>query len=180
MKKEEIMQQRRNLFSSLEEEFTDELIPAKHTREEDGSLDAMTAFFEDLVAEGNETIGEFFFMPFAEEAQSDMQIFVNYFTIAENLAEENLMELFSAACTMNAFIPVGAFSYDVVAQALIYRHATEMPMDLSDEMLRDRIDMSMGMAVQTLTSFGYMLLEVAEGKRDADSLLRSLTTADQD
>jgi hypothetical protein len=49
-----------------------------------------------------------------------------------------------------------------------------MPLPLSDEALKDLVDLSMGTAVQTLQTFGYMLLEVNDGERNAESLLRTM------
>ena len=174
MDRKQLDEQRRALFAALEEEFAGELIPAQHNQDGEGRFDSLTLFLEDLAGPGNETIGEFFFLPFVDSDRADLQIFVNYFTIAEEITEENLSELLAAASILNATIPVGTFAVDAESKTLIYRHAYEMPLPLPDETLKDLVDLSMGTAVQTLQSFGYMLLEVNDGARDAESLLRTL------
>ena len=179
MDREKLNSQRQALFARLEEEFTAELIPAKHNEAEEGRFDSLTAFFEDLTAEGNETIGEFFFLPFEDDETADMQLFVNYFTIAEDVSEEYLTDVVYAASVLNSYIPVGTFAYDAAAGSLIYRHATELTLPLSDEELSDRIDHSMGMAVDTLQRFGYLLLEVSDGERTAESVLETLLPGEE-
>jgi hypothetical protein len=174
MDRKQLDEQRRSLFAALEKEFADELVPAQHNQDGEGRFDSLTLFLEDLTGAGNETIGEFFFLPFVDSDKADLQIFVNYFTIAEEIDEENLSELLAAASILNATIPVGAFAVDAESKSLIYRHAYEMPLPLSDEALKDLVDLSMGTAVQTLQTFGYMLLEVNDGERNAESLLRTL------
>ena len=171
----ELDEQYSDLFAELYEEFTDELIPCELMHEGEGRFNSLTVFFEDLAAEGNATVGEFYFLPLLMNDDSDLQIFVNYFTLETEVAEENLGEVIGAANILNAYLPVGSFFYDPESKGLCYRYAAALPFPLSDEALKDQVDLAMGVAVDILQRFGYMILEVNDGERNAESLLGVLT-----
>ena len=47
-----------------------------------------------------------------------------------------------------------------------------MSFPLSNEALKDRLDLCMGMAVSMIKEFAYLLIEVADGKRSVDSIVQ--------
>ena len=59
---------------------------------------------------------------------------------------------------------------DFARNSIIYRHAYEMPHPSKDKALKSMVDLSMGTAASVMRKFAYMLIEVNEGDRDAESI----------
>ena len=166
---EEIKETRKQLLEEIEQEFIDELIPAKIVPDEDIGMPVLSILFDDLAAEGLENLGEFFFMP-TINPDEDMQIFTNIITILEEMDDGRLPELAMAIAILNGLIPIGSFAIDAADGTLIYRHSYEMPISFEKETLKDCVELAMGAAADTVSKFAYMLVEVNEGERSAASV----------
>lgn len=181
---EKYYRQRRDVLWTLADEFSNEMVPARVVKSDGTDADEkadqivnettemLTVLFEDLPADGVDAIGEFFFMPLGDE--DDMQIFQNVITLDEEVNEEMLPELLLAIIALNNTIPLGAFGVDLAQKSLVYRHSYEMPFPLSSDELKNLVDLSMGMAVSVVKEFAYLLIEVADGKRGAESIVQLL------
>ncbi|MCR5402430.1 MAG: hypothetical protein K6E91_01240 [Butyrivibrio sp.] len=179
---EKIYRQRRNVLRVLADEFGSEMVPAKVVRSDGTDIDdsdpqiyagttqILTVLFEDLTSQGIDAIGEFFFIPYKED--DDMQIFQNVITLDEEVEEEMLPEILLAITALNNVIPVGSFGVDLAQRRMAYRHSYEMPFPLSDSDLKNFLDLCMGMAVSMVKEFAYLLAEVADGSRSAESVVQ--------
>ncbi len=172
MNLEEMNQKRHKVLDSLYEELTDELVPARLLEAEMiGDVEQpemLSVLFEDLVTDRADALGDFFFP--ASEEDDVIQYFHNVLTLDEEVPEENMEALVHATTIVNLYIPSGAFVVNLREKSIVYRYSNVMPMDLSDEELRDAVDMSMAVALQMVQRLGYMMIEVARGERDPESL----------
>lgn len=180
MKREEVFKQRHDILNAVKREFDAELVPAQimcggepvsEDAVQNGNSDdpeILTIFIEDLPAQGVDVLGEFFFLP--THSDEDLQVFMNILTIDTEIEKERSNELLLAIVTLNSYIPVGAFGVDFARNNIVYRHSYEMPHPSKDKALQSAAELSMGVAVSVVKDFGYMLLEVNEGTRDAESI----------
>ena len=169
---------RHEVLTDVEKEFVDELVPARLAQQENSGVDVLTVMLEDGVVDGMDAIGEFFFLE--SSGDDEIQFFVNIFTIAEDISDEKLAELAMAISVMNAYLPVGAFALDFQDKSLVYKHTYEMDMDIDKVALKDGVDLSMSVAFQTVSDFGYLLIEVLEGKRDPISVISTFIPEDNE
>ncbi len=160
---------RHEILTEVEKEFVDELVPAKLVDHDGSDAEVLDVIMSDFIVEGMEATGEFFFIPVAED--DEIQFFVNLITIAEDLDMERVPELGMAIAYMNTYLPVGAFALDVTENTLVYKHTYEMGTEIGEDRMRDNVDLSMGVAFQAVSDFGYLLIEVLEGKRSAQSVI---------
>ena len=166
MKSEKLLKDRESVLKAIEGEFNAELFPAVLT--EEGGAKVLSIIMKDLAQDGEDARGEFFFMPGSDD--DEMQFFVNLVTISSDLVAENLAELMGAVSIINTFIIAGCFAIDPAGGSLIYRHPTEMTLDVDKDAMKERIDLSMGTAIQVVSQYAYVLLEVNEGKRKAETI----------
>jgi hypothetical protein len=169
MNTKDIEDMRHEILKDIEEKFTQELVPALLTEKDDYGVEVLGVVLEGGAADGYDASGEFFFLPGSED--DEVQYFVNLITLAEKLPEENLPELEAAVACINTYVLTGAFAIDVGAGSLVYKHTYEMPAGISKETVEDNVDLSMGTALNVVDNFGYLLIEVNEGKRKAESVV---------
>ena len=174
MNRTKLQNQRHEIMEALEQEFVDELVPAKLAMDEELQTEVLALVMEELAEDGLTSTGEFFFKPVLADDE-DIQLFCNIITILEEPDEQNLGELYSAIIALNALIPVGCFAINLETGALIYRHNYEMPLSLDTESLRASVDLCMSAAFATVQQFSYLLIEVNEGARKAQSVIDVLT-----
>ena len=173
MKREEILKQRHEILEAIEQEFVNEMVPAKIDVDEELNLETLLVLMDDVAEEGLESTGEFFFMPTLSDNE-DIQIFCNVITILERLNEKNLGELYSAIAAINSFIPVGCFTVNPADGTLIYKHNYELPLEVGNKVLKGSVDLCMSTAVLTVRQFAYLLVEIDEGTRTAQSAIDAL------
>lgn len=92
----------------------------------------------------------------------------------ETLNEENLGELYSAIAAINSFIPVGCFTVNPADGTLSYKHNYELPLEVGTNVLKSSVDLCMSTAVLTVHQFAYLLVEIDEGARTAQSAIDAL------
>ena len=160
---------RQEILAEVEKEFTQELVPAKVTEQEGTDVAVLNVILGDGIVDGMDATGEFFFLESAKE--DEIQFFVNVITIAEDISDEKFAELGLAISVMNAYLPVGAFALDITEKNLIYKHTYEMGTEIDKAAMKDNVDLSMSVAFQTATEYGYLLIEVLEGDRDPISVI---------
>lgn len=183
-KKEQIMdlnvlkEARSEVLAELEKEFVDELVPARLVKHEGTDIDVLNVLLEDGVVDGMDARGEFFFLESSEE--DEIQFFVNIFTIAEEITDEKLAELAMAISVINAYLPVGTFALDFTEKSLVFKHTYEMGTEIDKAVLKDGVDLSMSVAFQTVSDFGYLLIEVLEGRRDPISVISTFLPPDKE
>ncbi len=170
MYKKILAEKRRKAFKVLEKEFINEMVPVSYQAGEDGHEGTLDIFLDDIVADGVQSYGEFFFLPIDSETEG-IQVYVNLITVLEEVDEKNVSELITAIAILNAFLPLGAFAYNPSEKTLIFRYSHVMSADLSDDELKTEMDRSMNVSIQTIENFAYMLVEVNDGERDTQSIV---------
>ena len=168
-----LYEERHEILSSIEEEFTKEFVPAKLSERVGYNVEFLTVLLEEVAVDGLTSTGEFFFLPNKEG--EEIQYFVNLITISEELPDDTMNELCAAVASINTYVMTGAFAVDPVAGTLVYKHAYEMPIDLPKEQVADFVDMTMGITIQMVQQYAYYLIEVKEGKRTAKNVVLSLS-----
>ena len=160
---------RYSILSDVEKEFTDELVPAKLTDKEDNDIPILNVIITGSDEGIGSASGEFFFLP--SSPGDEIQYFVNLITLIEGIPEENLDELCVAVAGINTYVTCGSFAVDFAAGNLIYKHVCPMIADAPEGNIRENVDLSMGCAFQAVTDFGYLMTEVCEGIRSAESAI---------
>lgn len=165
------------ILSEMEKELTKNLVPAQLSEENEGGFRVLNALLQDVAADGLHSSGEFFFLPSKED--DELQFFVNLITICEKVPDECLEQLTIALATINTYVLTGAFAFDPVAKTLIYKLTFPMALDTPKDEMYEKSDFSMGLALQMVDSYAYMLVEVVEGTRSAESVIGLFTTMGQ-
>ena len=171
-----LYQERHDILSVMEQEFTKEFVPAKLTDKDDYDVEVLAVILEEVAVDGLTSTGEFFFLPNKED--EELQFFVNLITISEELPKETMGELCAAVAAINTYVMTGAFAIDPVAGSLIYKHVYEMPIDLEKDSVAGYVDMSMGTTIQMVQQYAYYLIDVKEGKRTAENVVRALAVTE--
>ena len=167
-----LYKERHDILSMMEQEFTKEFVPAKLTDKDEYDVEVLAVILEEVAVDGLTSTGEFFFLPSKED--EEIQFFVNLITISEELPPETMGELCGAVAAINTYVTTGAFAVDPVAGSLIFKHVYEMPVDLDKDSVANFVDLSMGTAIQMVQQYAYYLIEVKEGTRTAQNVIRAL------
>ncbi len=166
MEKRNITEKWLDTLLEIKKSFDEEMIPAQIEEVQD--TNRLMILFEDIASVGTDTMGEFFFLPANEGAQ--VQIFMNVLTVDVEIDKERLSELLLAINILNNYLPVGAFVVDMSGGYIVFRQGYEMPVQISDKVLKESVDLSMGLSVSIVKDFAYMLLEVNSGERNSESI----------
>lgn len=169
MEKNELMNIRHNILLRAREEFVKGLIPCELLGDGENGVEVLSALFENFALDGFDANGEYFFMPSKEG--DEIQYFVNLVTLSEELNKDCLNELFAAVAAINTYVLTGTFAIDAGAGTLIYKHTYEMPIEAGEDAIALGVDMSMGTAMQMVSDYAYLLIEINEGKRNAQSAI---------
>jgi hypothetical protein len=163
---------RHNVLKSIRQHFVDELVYAEVEKKDEYGVEVLTVELEDSDVDGYDARGEFFFMPAAED---EIQYFENLITIADELHKETASELFVAVSAISLYIPAGTFAIDFVTGSLIYKHTYEMHAGLDEQEIQENAELSVRTALSVVGEYGYLLAEVNDGKRSAESVIRLFT-----
>ncbi len=169
MSKKNLEEIRHEMFSKIEEEFVEQMIPAQLSEKDDNGVEVLGIDLMYSAQDGYDAFGEFFFLPGTKD--DDIQFFVNLITLQEDLNDATLPELCVAVSAINTYIITGAFAIDVGSKSLVFKHTYEMPIDVSEEVLYDNMELSMGIALDVVRQYGYLLVEVNKGKRNAQTVV---------
>lgn len=165
----ELGEKRHNVLAKIEQEFVEELVPAELTEKDENDVEVLAVALNGAEEKMGNTTGEFFFLPSSED--DEIQYFVNLITLSETLPEGNLGELCAAVAAINTYVVAGGFAVDFGAGSLVYKLAIPMPIDVSEEVMADNVDLTMGCALQAFADYGYLLTEVCDGERSAKSVI---------
>ena len=168
-----LMDMRKRILSDVEKEFTDELIPVKLTEDEGGKNCILNVLISGSDEEMGNASGEFFFLPSA--VNDDIQYFVCLITLYDSVPVENVSELCAAIAGINTYVTTGGFGMDFGSGSLIYKFTCPMSIYASEDVIRDNVDLYMGCAFQAISDYGYLLTEVCEGERDAESVVEVIS-----
>ena len=161
---------RHNVLQTMEKNYVSEMVPAILSEKDENGVEILTVDLFSFAEDGFDADGEFFFLPSSEE--DEIQFFINLITISENLPDANLSELCVAVSAINTYVVTGAFAIDPVAKSLIYKHSYEMMITEDEAKTLEDAELSMGTALEMVSNYAYMLVEVNEGKRSAESVIR--------
>ncbi len=162
------------ILSEMEKDITKNMVPAQLSDPNEAGFRVLTALLQDVAMDGLHSSGEFFFLPSNED--DELQFFVNLVTICEHVPDECPEQLVIALAAINTYVLTGAFAFDPVAKTLIYKLTSPMPIETPKEEMFEKSDLSMGLALQMVSDYAYMLVEVVEGTRTAESVIRFFTT----
>lgn len=160
---------RSKVLTEIEKEFVEELVPAKFSDSEESAVPVLTVMLGGQDADLGNAMGEFFFME--SQPRDDIQYFISLITLYETIPEENLDELTAVISMINTYVPVGCFSLDAGTGSLVYKFSYPMMIIAPYETVRDGVDMAMGCALMTVSEMGYLLAEVCDGERSAESVI---------
>ena len=160
---------RNKIMTGLENEFTEALVPVNLTEDKDHGVSILNMLLSGSDEAMGNASGEFFFLP--TTPGDEVQYFINLITLYESVPEENLNELCVAIAGINTYVTTGAFAVDFGSGSLIYKNVCAMSVKDSEDAIRESVDLSMGCAFQAISDFGYILTEVCEGERDAESAI---------
>ena len=165
---------RKEVLIEMENEFTDELIPAKYSEKDGAEIEELVVMMDGIDAGLDDMTSEFFFLPSEEE--DEVQFFISLITVETELNQENIGELLKAVATINTYFVAATFAIDAVAGSLVYKLSYPMAISRAnkEDMLLD-VELSTGTAMQMVESFAYLLCEVNAGTRDSDSVIEILT-----
>ena len=164
-----INEMRCKVLSEIEKEFVEELVPAKFSDSDESVVPVLTVMLGGQDADLGNAMGEFFFME--SLPRDEIQYFISLITLYENIPEENLDELTTAISMINTYVPVGGFCLDPGTGSLVYKYSYPMVTIAPYETVRDGVDMAMGCALTTVSEMGYLLAEVCDGERSAESVI---------
>ena len=172
MKINEIEEIRKNVLSEMEKEFVDELVPAILSGLEEGEQPVLNLYLNSSEESTEDTSGEFFFLP--SGPSDEIQYFVNLITLWEEIPKENISELLGALAAVNLHVTCGCFAVNFDSLSLVYKFVYPMPIDAAYETVKDNVDLTMGLSLEAVNEFGYLLAEVCEGERNAISVVEVL------
>ena len=168
-----LMEMRKRILSDMEKEFTDELIPVKLTEDEGGNTCVLNMLMSGSDEAMGNASGEFFFLP--STVRDEIQYFVSLITLYESVPVENVSEVCAAIAGINTYVTTGAFGMDFGSGSLIYKFTCPMSIYASEDVIKDNVDLYMGCAFQAISDFGYLLTEVCECERDAESVVEVIS-----
>ncbi len=161
---------RHNILSEIRDRMQEELVPADLTERDENGVETLTVVLEEASVEGYDATAEFFFLPYNEG--EDLQQFTSLITIDDDLYEKTIQELSVAVSGINCYLPSEGFAIDFLAKKLIYKHTYIMPAGLDKDDLMESAELAMSTALQTVGAYGYMLAEVNDDKRTAESVIK--------
>lgn len=174
MNKDTILKERRSILDRIMTDMQEDLTPAL-MREPEGENDPpiLSVVFEGIGMEHEEAFGEFYFLPLPDEKPL-VQYFAAIITIADELEDEHLSELFEAMSYINFTIPCGSYSIDSEKRFLAYRLTVPLPMDMDSEALYNELNVVIGNAVAVADIHADILLKVLSGEMSVEEVKKLL------
>ena len=167
-------EERRAILDRIVGDLQENLIAAMiREPESDEETPIISVIFDGLGMEHDEVFGEFYFLPFPDE-DVDFQHFSAVITIADEIKEEHLSELFEAMSYINFVLPGGSFCIDSEKQFLAFRLNVPLPADMDNEELYHEINIVMGNAVALTDIYMDQLLKIMDGEKSVEELKKEL------
>ena len=165
--------ERQEAMQLLRDSLQEELIACEISEsEEDGTPDVLNVVL-DMIGEGEGAVGEFFFLPEADE-ELKVQMIQGVITLFDGIKEENLQELFEAMSYINFRLPMGHYCIDKEKKYLVYRLTVPVPADLYREDLLAELNIMVGNAAQMADMYLDELYRISEGELTTAELMLAL------
>ena len=134
-------------------------------REPEGNLPmpVLTTIHSNIGYQGNEVMGEFYFLPLFAEKQ-DFHYFTVVMTLDEQVSSEKQEEMAKAANMLNYYLPMGAFVAEKDGGVLAYKHAGLLPVSLDTKMLSFMADGMIGTAMSMVNEYVDPLMQLLNGQ----------------
>ena len=138
-------------------------------REPEGRLPMpiLTTLHTNLGYQGNEVMGEFYFLPLFAEKQ-DFHYFTVVMTLDEQVPMEKQEEMVKAANMLNYYLPMGAFVVEKDGGILAYKHAGLLPVSLDIEKLSFMADGMIGTAMSMVNEYVDPFMQLLNGQITLD------------
>lgn len=162
---------KKELLNGLCEMLISEQVPAKYTDEgEEGyPLDMVNALIEEMTADGEDGMGEFFFMPAAENTE-EYGIFQAVVTFEEELSDEKKAIFDEVANIINFYLETGAFAGDADGSNYSLKMSVMLPLEMDMETLKRLVNLNASQAILTATAYCNLFIKVAEGEMTLDEV----------
>ncbi len=170
----EIEKMRHSVLEKVEQELNDALIAAEirspENLEDNMGIEILTVLFDELGVGPDEAVGEFFFYPLGSE-DDVTGILGCVFTIADEINQAVLPQLYEAISILNFHILTGSFAIDKDKNLLVYRQCVPYPLSMTEEMLYEFVNTVTGNATLILDRWMDMVLRIAEGEAGLEDIL---------
>jgi hypothetical protein len=106
----------------------------------------------DLGSEGDEVMGEYYFLPINDE-NAKFHIFYCVYTLTENMPEMKQEELGRAANMLNFYLPVGSFVFNMQENIMAFKYTSLIPVNSTVEEAMNMIDGNIGLSLQMVEKY---------------------------
>ncbi len=161
---------RHDVLVAVQDKLNEELVPTNLSEKDEYGVETLAVVLEDSTVEGYDATAEFFFYPY--EDGDELQHFTSLITISDELYENTIQELCACVSGINSYMPAEGFAIDFVSRSLIFKHTYVMPVDLDASAMQENVELAISMSLQTVGEYGYLLAEVNDGMRTAESVLK--------
>ena len=170
-----IKEERHGILEQICNDLNEALIAAVVSTAEEipDSPEILNVHFDEIGVSHDEVFGEFFFHNIVSE-EDVTGIFNGLFTIYDNLPEENLAKVYEAISVLNYYIRNGAFGVSADRKMLTFRVCLPYPLATGKQELYDMVNTTMGNAYVILDEWVDIVLRVAEGETDVESVISAL------
>jgi hypothetical protein len=141
---------------------------------EESPFYSMIVRFDDIGERGTTVDLELCFIPGMELlAQEGVYILQSFAALAERVPSDKAAELLHAAAYINMQLPLGAFGLYADSGTLYFKHNTMLHRAwLTEETSVNGVDRQNGLVLHQLYQYAEPLIDVAEGRKTAEEVLR--------
>ena len=164
---------RHDILMSTQDKLKENFFSVSLSDKAEHGAEVLLVALGDSSEEDYEALGNFFFLPGGED--DELLNFVSLLTISEELHEETIQELCIAVSAINAYMPSEGFAIDFASRSLEFKHTYVLPADLEEADLQEGVELSIAAAIGTVSRYAYLLTEVNEGERTAESVIGLFT-----
>ncbi len=170
-----INKERHEILESIGEDLEKEMVASvmRKATEDKESPEILTVDFDELGLGHDSVLGEFYFYPVGSE-EDTVSFFASVLTVADELSEENLSNVYEAISILNFHMLSGAFGVSQDHRFLAYKQCVAYSLDMDKESLRKHVDLTMGNAVSIVDQWADMVLRISEGEGTVDDILDAL------
>ncbi len=179
---EDEKKKRHELLERVSKDLNADLIAAaiREPDPEKGTDAILNVMFDEIGMDGNEALGEFFFLPLRDTGELNLEPKVQHFmaviTIAEELESDHFPELYEAMSYINSIIPCGAYYIDMDKKFLSYKMTVPLPIELSEEEVYKEIHIITATALSMVDLHIDLLLDLMDGETTLDYIKEVLKT----
>ncbi len=165
MEKKELEQKQSAFLKSLQNSFTEaDVFSSIISKEETMVADTLVVQHTGIGEEAEEAMGEYYFMPTAEEEDTWFQYFVEAITLSEDIPEDKRGVITAAISMINFGLPAGAFYLSLDGKTLFYRYTMMLEADMDPEHMEFLLRNSMINSIQIMTQWADALDALEYGR----------------